>query len=196
MNLRFIVMITGYVESASTACLIYQCGFFGNPGYDNYKDAITDLALDLYAKYYDDHMSAYERRYNRDVKECCRKTLIDNKEAKFCSACGSQIADKKFDAEAFMDYVRDLMNTTCDSYGDAEYAGGRNFTWWPYWIGDFIGAPKEDVIVMAENAEVTILAALIEAKPELKSEDDDYFVNETFWDDWEEFKNNKQPNYR
>jgi len=35
-------MTTGYAESASTSCLIYQCGFFGNPGYSTYKEAITE----------------------------------------------------------------------------------------------------------------------------------------------------------
>lgn len=190
---RFIVMICGYVESSMTSNLIYQCGFFGNPGYTSRKEAITDLALDLYAKFYDDHLSIYENRYGRDVKKCCRESLIANKEAKFCSDCGSQIKDKAFDYEQFMEYVIGLHNTTCDSYGDAEWAGGRDLTWWPYWIGDFIGAPKEDVILIAECAEVVLLAALLDAKPELKNEEDEIPFGS---DDWERFKKEDQPEYR
>lgn len=168
--LRFIVMTCGYVENAMTSALIYQCQFFGNPGYSTYKEAITDLALDLYSKYYDDHLSIYENRYSRSVKDCCRQTLINNKEAKFCSDCGSQISDKDFDPEDFMEYITSLHSSTCDSYGDAEYAGGRHLKWWPYWNEDFIGAPKEDIIYIGENAELVLLDALLDAKPELRTQ--------------------------
>ena len=192
MNLRFIIMNTGYVESSSTSTLIYQCGFFGNPGYASYKEAITDLALDLYAKFYDDVLSVYHNRYAREIKDCCRKSLIDNNDAKFCSDCGQELHDKPFDPEEFMEYIVHLQNSTADSYGDAEYANKRHLTWWPYWVGDFIGAPKEEVIAIAENAELLLTSALMEAKPELKEDVDDYGSN----DDWEQFKNNEQPSYR
>ena len=190
MKLRFIVMNTGYVESSSTACLIYQCEFFGHPGYSSYKEAITDLALDLFAKYYDDCLSSYEHRYSKDVKECCRKSLVADKTAKFCSDCGGQISDKEFGSEDFKRYVCELVGSTCDSYGDAEYAAGRTFTWWP-WSNDFIGAPKEEVIHITDQAEVVLLAALLEAKPELKDTDDTDFS----FCGWDEFKNDKQPTY-
>jgi hypothetical protein len=136
----------------------------------------------------------YENRYGKDVKECCRKVLIADKHAKFCSACGKQIADKKFRYEDFKDYVCKLPGSTCDSYGEAEGTADRpNFAWWPWWIGDFVGTPKEEVIVIPEQGEVVLLAALLEAKPELRDETDD----ETDFGlcDWDEFKNNKQPNY-
>lgn len=189
---RFIVMVCGYVESAMTSNLIYQCGFFGNPGYSSRKEAITDLALDLYAKFYDDYLSIYENRYAKEVKSCCRTALVANKEAKFCSDCGKQLKDKLFNSEKFMEYVCGLHSTTCDSYGDAEETSTRSLMWWPYWLDDFIGAPKEDVILIAENAEAVLLAALLEAKPELKSEEDEDFINS----DWEQFKEEKQPGYR
>jgi hypothetical protein len=195
MNLRFIVMTTGYVENASTAVLIYQCRFFGRGGFSSYKEAITELATDMYGKFYDDHLSIYENRYGRDVKKCCREVLIADKNAKFCSTCGSQISDKEFDAQEFMEYVCGLMNTTCDSYGEAEWTSQKeHMAWWPYWVGEFIGAPKEEVIYMAENAEVTLLAALLEAKPELKNDSADD-VNETHWGDWDDFRNERQPSY-
>lgn len=184
--LRFIVMTCGYVENACTSVLIYQCQFFGNPGYTSCKEAITDLALDLYSKFYDDHLSIYENRYSKSVKECCREALISNKEAKYCSKCGHQISDKSFDPEEFMEYVCSLHSSTCDSYGDAEYAGGRHLKWWPYWTEEFIGAPKEDIIYIGENAEVVLLEALLDEKPEILIEKD-YLPSYT--GDWEEFKN-------
>lgn len=195
MNLRFIVMTCGYVENASTSVLIYQCGFSGKSGYSSYREAITDLALDLYSKFYDEHLSIYENRYSRSVKDCCRKVLIDNKEAKYCSECGSQISDKKFLYDEFKEYVSNLHCTTCDSYGDAEYAAGRNLIWWPYWTNDFIGAPKEEVIYIAESAEQVLLDALLDAKPELKDPDEDTYESD-FPSDWERFKNNNPPTYR
>ena len=191
--LRFIVMSCGYVEDASTSVLIYQCEFFGNPGYTSYKEAITDLALDMYGKFYDDYLSVYENRYGNDVKECCRQALIANKTAKFCSGCGRQILNKEFHYHQFMEYVFNLHSSTCDSYGEAEWAAGKDLHWWPWGTDRFIGAPKEDVIYIAENAEVILLAALLDAKPELQSE----IYQLPFGSrDWDFFKNENPPNYR
>lgn len=192
-KLRFIVMTPGYVESACTAYLIYECAFFGHPGYTSYKEAITNLALDLYAKYYDDHLSVYENRYNGDVKDCCRKSLIADKTAMFCAVCGHRLADKKFDYEGFKDYVYNLTNTNCDTYGEAEGTATRQMTWWPWASGDFIGTPREEVIYIAEMAEQVLLAALLEAKPELVDPED---MTDFSYCEWEKFKNEKQPEYR
>jgi hypothetical protein len=191
--LRFIVMHCGYVESSATSALIYQCEFFGNPGYTSYKEAITDLALDLYAKFYDDYLSVYENRYRKEVKECCRKALIANKEAKFCSECGGQIVDKKFNCDQFMEYVSNLHASTCDSYGEAEWTTTREMTWWPWWSEEFIGAPKEDIIYIGESAESVLLMALLEAKPELQNHEDPRSYD---GNDWDSFKNEVQPTYR
>jgi hypothetical protein len=190
--LKYIVIHCGYAESNTTSALIYQCEFFGNPGYTSYKTAITDLALDLYAKFYDGYLSVYENRYSKQVKDCCRKVLTADKNAKFCSECGKQIADKQFDHEEFMDYIRGLHSSTCDSYGEAEYVAGRHLTWWPFGSGNFIGAPKEEVIYIAEYAEVVLLSALFDAKPELRTGDDDDFD----LGDWKDFKKEIQPTYR
>ena len=189
IKIRFIVMIPGYVESASTSCLIYQCGFFGNPGYASYKEAITDLALDLYAKFYDDCLSCYQNRYGSDLKRCCQKSLIDNKKAQFCSTCGCKLLDKKFDYAEFQHYVCNLTRTTCDSYGDAEETSTRNLTWWPYWITDFIGTPKEEVICLSEQAQLILLAALLEAKPELQDALDE---TDFSFCEWDKLKQNQQ----
>lgn len=187
---KYIIMHCGYVENNMTAALIFQCQFFGHPGYSSRKEALTELALDMYAKFYDDYLSIYENRYGRDVKKCCREALISNKEAKFCSECGSQIKDKGFDCEQFMEFVTNLHCTCCDSYGEAESTSQRDLCWWPYWNDDFIGAPKEEIIYIAENAEMVLLSAMLDAKPELN--------NGEYGDhsDWLRFKNEEQPEYR
>ena len=190
---RFVVMHCGYVENSNTSALIYQCMFFGRSGYLSMKEAITDLALDMYAKFYDERLSIYENRYSKDVKKCCRESLIANQNAKFCSECGSQIVDKQFASEEFKDFVTNLHCSTCDSYGEAEGTATREFAWWPYWTSDFIGAPKEDIIYIAENAEVILLAALLEAKPELQIDD---FAIDYVDSEWEQFKSGTQPTYR
>lgn len=197
-KLRFIMMSCGYAESGQTSWLIYQCQFFGRYNYySSYKEAITDLALDLYAKFYDDHLSIYQNRYNKEVKDCCRKTLVSNKEAKFCFSCGERIVDKIFDDNEFMNYVCELHNTTSDSYGDAEETSTRDLTWWPFWGTEFIGTPKEEVICIAENAEIVLLDALVEAKPELKEAAENVNINHNFFEsDWEKFKKDIQPSYK
>lgn len=191
---KHIVMGAGFAESATAGVLVYSCEYFGNPGYATMKEAITDLALDLYSKYYDDVLSVYQRRYSGGLKDCCLKTIVGSKTAKFCSECGGKITDKKFDTEEFESYIQDLSTSTIDSYGDAENTSTRDLTWWPYDVADLIGAPKEEVIYIAEHAQAILCAALLDAKPELRPEywdDDDFSI-----EDWKLFKNEVQPSYR
>jgi hypothetical protein len=180
-------MHCGYVESCRTSLLVYQCDFFGIPGYESMKQAITDLALDLYNKYYEECLSIYENRYLRGLKDCCRNALIADHDAKFCSKCGIKLKDKDFDTESFMHYISDLHGSTCDDYGSADESG---FHWWPYCSGAFIGAPKEEVIYIAECAEYVLLSALIEAKPELAEAEESYRNR-----DWLKFREEIQPSY-
>jgi len=178
-------MTAGFAEEAATSVLIYQCGFFGNPGYTTYKEAITDLALDLYNKYYDLRLSVYKFRYSSRIKDCCRKELIAAKKACFCNTCNQEIVDEPFVEDEFMDYIRKLHNTTCDTYGEAESTSRRDMTWWPWWTNDFIGASKDEIIHIPENAEQVLCAALLEAKPELATNDPDWDFSDT---DWNGFK--------
>ncbi len=187
------MMTCGYVESNMTSWLLYGCRFQGNPGYDSMEEAIKDLALDLYAKFYDEHLSAYENRY-LNFERCCRDVLIEDPKANFCKGCGKAIANKQFDPAEFRDFVVGLHNTTCDSYGDAEWTSTRErMAWWPWSIREFIHAPKDSVIYIAENGEHILLEALYEAKPELKGAEDDYQNYAS--PDWDAFKAGKQPSY-
>lgn len=175
------------------APLIYQCQFFGNPGYTSMKEAITELALDMYAKYYEDVLSAYQRRHSREMGECCRDTLIIKPRANFCMGCGHTITDRKFNYDEFTGYISNLHTATTDSYGESEGTTERSFAWYPFWTQDFLGAPKEDIIFIAESADAVLLRALLEAKPELKDpeREDLYVISE-----WEQFRVEKQPAYQ
>lgn len=186
---KFIMMSCGYVESNRTSWLIYQCNFFGDEGFDTAKEAVTELALDLYAKFHDEYLSVYQNRYSDSVKECCRKALIANHQAKFCSECGCQLLDEKFNPDEFMEYVTGLHDTTCDSYGDAEGTSTRSpLAWYPWWSHEFLGAKKKEIVFIPESAEHVILCALLEAKPELKEQADQcqYEIGES--SGWEAIK--------
>ncbi len=178
-------MHCGYVESCKTSLLVFQA--FNN-GYKSMKEAITELALDMYNKFHHECLSIYENRYSFGLKDCCRLALIEKHDANFCSNCGSQLKDKEFDPDYFMQFISELHNTDCDSYGESEYANGEAFSWYPFQTGAFIGAPKKSIIYIAEKAEVVLLCALFDAKPELKKLD---YKN----DDWLSFKKGKQPSY-
>lgn len=178
---RFIAMHCGYVESNSVSLLVYQCGFCGIRGYETMHEAVTDLALDLYEKYYVDQLSIYENRYTKKLLKCCRVELVKNPEVNFCSKCGKELQDAKFNSDDFTEYVRDLHGATADGYGEAEATPRRQFHWWPFWTRDFIGAPKEEIIYIPENAEYVVLGALLDAKPELRT-------NDWVFDGWEGLK--------
>ena len=185
-KIKFIIMSCGYVESNHTSLLVYGTHFHGHEGFDTAVEAVKELSLDLYAKFHDEYLSTYNNRYGADLKECCSKSLVNDKDAKFCATCGSRLEDKKFDGDAFMDFIRDLHGSTCDSYGESEWANGRDFVWWPWCnIGNLIGAPKETVVIIPESAEECLLEALAEAKPELfptpSTEVDPYHI-ESRWE--------------
>lgn len=183
---RFIAMHCGYVESCKTSLLVFNCGYSGHHGFKTMKDAITELALDMYAKYYREVLSIYEHRYTSGLEKCCRDALIAKHDANFCSVCGKAIKDKSFDSEGFANFIRDLHDTDCDSYGETDAANNRALVWYPFWTDAFIGASKKSIIYIAEEAEIVLLAALYDAKPELKPEGYQY-------SQWESFKNEELP---
>ena len=163
---RFIFLKTGFAESNSVSSLIYQCNYFGYEGYDTQKEAITTLAEDLYAKYYDDCLSTYANRYS--AGSCCNKTLSANRRAKYCYECGSPLADETFDKEDFQEYIRNLFKLDYNDYGDAEDTSTQELRWWPFWNKEFIGADRKTVVIIDENCEYVLTDALMEARPALR----------------------------
>lgn len=139
----------------------------------------------MYAKYIDE--LCYPEK-----NKCCQRVIDTIENSKYCFECGRRLSRYQFDKNDFMEFVTSLHGRTCDSYGDAECTESCELTWWPFSIGSFIGAPRNEVAFLAEDAQVILLKALLDAKPELKSSEEDDFVNL----DWENFKNNIHPSYR
>jgi hypothetical protein len=185
---RFIVMTFGFAEDASVAPLIYQ--YQRGAGLASMKSAITSLALDLYAKYRED--SQYQ--LYQKTKQCCKQTLNSTQHAKFCMECGSRLVFPSFSPDDFMSYIKELRSTTFDSYGEMDGTADRDFDWTPCWTRDFIGAPKEEVIYIAECAERVLVVALLEANPELLPE-----KQWVYWSsistDWGKFRKEEEPTY-
>jgi hypothetical protein len=161
---NYIMMKCGYVESNQVSWLMYGCDFFGIDGFATMEEAIKVLAEDLYSRFYDEQIAPSEDEFGGDFRE--------------------------FIAQDFPEFIRSLHNTTCDSYGEAEETSNRNLSWWPFWANKFPDAVKAGTVIwIGENAERVLLAALYDAKPELKLEDDDYMESR----DWADFKAGQQP---
>jgi hypothetical protein len=186
---RFVAFSCGYVESSMTSTLVYGTPFLGNKKFATRGEAITELALDLYAKFVTDR--AHVSNLREKPKACCQEA--EEQKHNFCSKCGRPILTDEFDAEAFKEFIVELHNTDCDSYGDAEWFEGRDPEFWPWSFSELLEADKSEVVYIAENAEHVLLAALCDAKPELRQ-----YVEPDFSErDWEEqFKLDKQPSYR
>jgi hypothetical protein len=189
-KIKFIIMSCGYVESNYTSNLIYGTHFHGHKGFDTGEEAVKELALDLYAKFFDEYLSTYNNRYGSDYKKCCRDVLDKDKAAKFCSACGTRLEDQQFDGDRFMDFICNLHGSTCDSYGESEYANDRHFIWWPWGLNKFLDADRKSILAIPEQAEGILLDALQEAKPELfvgQEPSDDRYAESS----WEKIKAGK-----
>jgi len=186
---RFVAFSCGYVESSMTSTLVYGTPFLGNRAFATRGEAITELALDLYAKFESDR--AYAESFQKEASSCCDDALKAGHT--FCPKCGRKVQAEGFDAIGFAEFIVGLHNTDCDSYGDAEGFGDRDPVFWPWSFSELLEADKSEVVYIAENAEHVILAALCDAKPELRE-----WVEEDFGArDWEEkFKKDKQPSYR
>jgi hypothetical protein len=190
-----IIMSCGYAEENNTSWLIYTAW---NEGFDTMEEAIKELALDFYAKYYQDHLSMYENRYTYLNKQCCLDMIIKDHDAKFCSTCGLRLEDKAFDDQEYMAYIKSYHKTTCDSYGEDEYANDRELAWKPWGIKSFLDAPKESIIVIPDCAQATLTLALFDAKPELYVKDpclDEEYFNRVIAKDWLGFKAGKMPTF-
>ncbi len=161
---RIVMMNCGYVESSRTSWLIFST-FGDDERFDTAAQAVVELALDLHAKYEEEYMDV---GYQSD---CCKRERAASAAAKFCPQCGTRMSSLEFDSACFMDFVAGLHNTTCDSYGDSEANAKREFAFWPWRAEELLGASRDEVVFIAENAERVVYDALCEVKPELRDDD-------------------------
>jgi len=185
---RFVAFACGYVESSMTSTLVYGTPFLGGTKFATRGEAITELALDLYAKFESD------REYVDSLRKktaCCDDAQKQGHT--FYSKCGRKVQAEGFDYVGFLEFIDGLHNVDCDGYGEAESFGERDAVFWPWSFSEFLEADKSEVVYIAENAEHVLLAALCDAKPELRE-----FVEEDYGArDWkEQFKKDKQPSYQ
>jgi hypothetical protein len=160
MNTRIIMMKCGYAEETCVSTLIF-CDVSGK-GFSTPKGAVTELALDMYAKY---KKELYPE--NKLTKKCCKKakkSLAGN----YCSICGKYLVEESFNEVEFMGMIDNLHNTDYDSYGLAEYANGRYFKWSPFDFSfddpcDIFANSGKDVLQIEHSAEGVLLLALSEA---------------------------------
>jgi hypothetical protein len=185
---RFIAFACGYAESCKTSTMVYGTPYFENKSFTTKADAITQLALELYAK--------FKLENKVFLNKCCLKA--SKRKDKFCSKCGKEIYNiREFDVYKFLEFVTNLHNSTCDSYGQAEYFDTLEPQFSPWSFLDFWETDKSETIYIAENAEYVLLAALLESKNNLiELEDSVEFVNCIQARDWHIFKEDKQPTYR
>lgn len=190
---RFVAFSCGYVESSMTSTLVYGTPFLGNQRFATRGEAITELTLDLFAKF-------ESERPREAARKCCASYQSQRiqEEFEYCPKCGRQLNDGSFDVYGFTEFIVELHNKDCDSYGDAEWFEGRDPAFWPWSFDEFLKADKSEVVYIAENAEHVLLAALLDAKPELKKwADEEIKEGDTWSRDWDEkFKKDKQPSYR
>lgn len=164
-NYRIVMMCCGYVESSMTSWLIFST-MDKSKRFETARDAVVELALDLYAKY-DDELS-YSRKA---IGRCCQDTQALNKEAAYCMTCGNRFESNEFDELGFCEFVRDLHVRNCDAFGESEYANDRELVFWPWRSEEIIRAAEDEIVLISENAEGVILSALYESKPELRDPD-------------------------
>lgn len=172
-NIKYIVMSCGYAEDSSISFLIFESMTlkFNTP-----KDAITELALDLYERY------SFKYRKALVVNKCCKEHSSPS--IRYCPICGRHLCvDDSFDYEEFLQYIISLHYDTVDTFGNLEFVNNRDCEFTPILndVSKFI-ASKSKSVVISHSAEYMILYALLKAKPELCVES---LENYPYSADWE-----------
>lgn len=173
MKFCTIMMTCGYVESGFVSELTFASY---NEGFATAKEAVTELALDMYAKYTEEHVGDVQ------TKKCCKAAKQKEAGFNFCPKCGSSLFDAdSFDEDVFMEMIVSLHNATNDTYGEMEYANERDFAFRPYGANIFKNGGK-DVVCIPECAEEVLLLALSEAMPDVVEKPSVSISAESAWD--------------
>lgn len=152
MAIKYIVLSMGYVESGSVTSLILenQTGI----EFETAKEALRNLASGVFKKYW------YE--YHQDLeptkhlyKQCCKKTVLDNTQAKFCMECGKSFKPVLIIKDQFISFLSGLCTATADDWGGDDIPG-----WWP-WVS---------VTTVMKNATVAEVLEISESGAEVVTE--------------------------
>jgi hypothetical protein len=118
------------------------------------KEALIDLA-----QFFKEH---FVEGNTPKLKACCTATRAKDTEAKFCSKCGSSLAVKKFDAEAYTEFVHEAC--LCDNNSYAELIDyNEEYRWQP---GGMEKAADNGSLRFVITAEKVLAAALGESPDE------------------------------
>lgn len=180
----FIISLScGYCEDGKTSQIILASyGGFESPG-----NAVTELALDFYAKFCDDVVT----------RPCaCPVDRWKGVNINYCPTCGCSMRETKFDPKKFTMYIRELQDSTADSYGDHEFANGRQLVFAPWRLRTLVGIKEGDIIDLKDHSEEIVLCALLEKIPglmdeEMKEEREEYLKHPdeySRWRLWDEVK--------
>lgn len=112
MGISLIECGFGYVESNSAARILF--GAQDGVEFDTEIEALHDLARTLYLKY------KLENCSKPSLKNCCKETLSKLPGAKRCANCGGNCKVEAVNFEEFGEWICQLLNATCDSYGSDE----------------------------------------------------------------------------
>ncbi|CAB4196749.1 hypothetical protein UFOVP1290_269 [uncultured Caudovirales phage] len=162
----------GYVESNTTAVLIYTAT---KKIPSSRSEALESLTEHLYKKYLCDKKDNddYVHTYKTHMAKCCQKAWKNsNRDLNTCPKCGANYNAEivsEFDISDWQNYLRDLMNSDCDSYGyHYECSDFEDEYGWSPWQHNF-NHQSDEMVIVAEKAEDILTIALAKIHPELKS---------------------------
>lgn len=174
---RAIALAFGYVESNTTAWLIYRAE---HPGFSTRRAALQSLVTYLWNKFSMEKNESHEFNLGYHYGDkCCQRFWLDTKyvnherrevDPTHCGTCGSKYKKTwTFDEENWQEYLRDLITSDCDSYGDHDDV--ENPGAWSPWMYSF-DIPQHQMIPIVENAEGILTDVLYDLHPELRPEND------------------------
>lgn len=181
---QVIALSFGYVESNTTSWLIYQAE---GKHPSTRKEALHSLVEYLWDKYNKETGESKKHLdlFKSNMAKCCR-TAWNKRDTNnppthcpFCEANYNKVIENEFSITEWHEFLTNLHGSCCDNYGEHDWP--ENPYGWSPWMYDF-NIPQNQILIIAENAEVILTQALSKIHPELRnlcSEDDVYLFNDT-----------------
>lgn len=151
------VLNFGYAESQT----LYYTPFTSREKFANAKEALIDLA-----NYFRKHYEGTD-----PPKKCCTAAKAKDAEAAFCAKCGLSLKDEEFDADGYIEFVKDIGGADSDTCS-ANYIEWTDDAEWAYTSPD---GPNPRYVFTAEK----VLAAAIGHSPDDRITIDSIFKDRT-----------------